>query len=833
MDIGTDVVPRWIWSGDDPADRHVWAWARRRFRASPGPALLEISADLRYDLWVNGRFVGFGPPRHHAGMPTVDVHDLESFIVAGENVLAVRVYSAGGLDISSCMPRRGALWARACFGEGDTFVSDSMWRMRRDPAYTDCFASRGECQPPNECYDARRALGAISSPDFPDTDWPRARELPTDASECREPRDIPFFSMQSHAPDRVIASGVLEFPQPWREVPFERVAEGLRDASARPFLPGESFVCSGGEWVLLPAGGLSARASAYAVWDLGRLWTGYPCMTLSGSAGAIVDLSYAEHLTNSRVDPAKANMNYFDRIILGCAPLEHQITWPKCARYVQITAHGGDVEAGLIWKRSTYPVLRAGGWCSDSPVLDHAVEISLHTVQLCMEDTYMDTPWRERGAWLGDDLIKAKVGYAYFGDFALARRFLLQHARGQLPSGEMQGKYPSNVTHRLSTWTLRYPDSVREFCEASGEWELARAVWPEIVHLVDWILSRKQPEGCLAAPDAVVTATVNHYNFIDWAPIDMRGANAAWNAFAWRALAASERIAAQIGAVELAEAWALEADALKENFRRVFWDSDRRVFVNGLVHGERLQRWGCHENALALLFGLANEEQEGLILERLGAENLREVFVADESDYDVEVEECGKMATVSLALSRYRWPDDRMVPVGTAYFAGFWLEMLAKFGFVAEAQDFIEERWGAFAKAGGTSVWETWDMRQSLSHGWSCVPSVLAAECFAGIERDGSSEAYTVLPSPGRLSSFQSRVATRRGILQVAFERGTLTIDAPPGLKVTAGLPAVSSLILARNGRAASHTRRLVHRGVTYQAQELPSGRSTLCLVVP
>lgn len=49
--------------------------------------------------------------------------------------------------------------------------------------------------------------------------------------------------------------------------------------------------------------------------------------------------------------------------------------------------------------------------------------------------------------------------------------------------------------------------------------------------------------------------------------------------------------------------------------------------------------------------------------------------------------------TVSLARSRYRWPDDHMVPLGTAYFAGYMLEALCQCGLFAEAQSFIEHCW--------------------------------------------------------------------------------------------------------------------------------------------
>lgn len=831
MDVNGMENPKWIWCGDCDDDAHVWAWARREFVVSTeSQAKLEITADLRYDLWLNGEYVGFGPPRYHAGTPTVDCYGLQDRLKVGKNVMAIRVYSCGGAQLSSCMPKRGALWLRLST-QVDTIISDGSWRMRRDPAYLSVSAARGETQPSNECYDARLSLGNVESCDFDCSDWACARELDGESGDVLENRDIPFFSAQPHAPDNLLECGILDFARSYSSLSIGEVAGEIRNAACRPLECGARLTPDDVYGVRLPH--VSGEWSAvYAVWDLGRVWTGYPRLVLNGPAGVIVDVCYGEHLTDGRVDPSKSGINYFDRVLLASDSLEHQITWPKSARYVQIVVHGGWVDAKLTWVRSFYPLERVGSWSSSSPVIDHAVEISLHTVQLCMEDTYMDTPWRERGAWLGDDLIKARASYLYFGDFQLARRFLLHHSRGQESSGEMLGKYPSNVPHWVSTWSLRYPDSLLAYCLASDDWLLARQVWPTITKLVGWIFSRRDANGLLIGPDVTVTAEVNRYNFIDWAPVDMRGANAAWNAFAYRALTAAAKMASLLGEEALGGGWAAEADLLKAAFQKYFWNEALGVFVNGYHEGRQLSRWGSHENTLALLYGLATPSQRESILRRLREEDLQSVFVVNEADYDQEVAECGKLATVSLALSRYRWPEDRMVPIGTAYFAGYWLEMLSKYGLVEEAQKFIEERWGEFGRQGATTVWETWTMKESLSHGWSCSPAVFAAECFAGIQRSGATGlSYQVLPSPGKIRSLRSRVSTRLGAIQVVLNEGRLRVDKPEGVDVVAGLPCGSSDALYCDGVEVKGAASIERGGIVYRVHALEKSGSVLTVV--
>jgi len=833
--ISSEADPKWIWCRAEGSDSHAWVWARQQFFSdSLDRVYLEITADLRYDIWINGRYVGFGPARFHAPIPTIDVYDVSEYCREGSNGIVVRIYSLGAIEekggISSAMPQRGALWVRLSCGS-EVLVSDEKWRMNRDPAYASETASRGETQPPNECYDARRALGRLWEVSYADEGWPHAKCVSGPDVASMELRDIPFFPLQTHLPDEIVETGILEFPRDYLSIPISEVARDIKAARSRPFEERDEVAFCADYSVQLSSGQKS-NGAAYAVWDFGRIWTGYPVFTFKGSPGTIIECCYSEHLTEGRVDPSKSGINYFDRVILSDESFEHQITWPKCARYAQIVVHGGHVDAKVAWKRSAYPLRRLGGWSSNRPVIDHAVEISLHTVQLCMEDTFMDTPWRERGAWLGDDLIKARACYIYFGDFKLARRFLLHHSRGQEASGELLGKYPSNIPHWVSTWTLRYPDSLLAYCQVSDDWELALHVWPTIQRLVDWILSRKSTNGLLVAPDVTVTAEVNRYNFIDWAPVDMRGANAAWNAFAYRALTASSQLAERLENNTAGSAWKHESSLLRAAFQSHFWDEDCGVFVNGYHNGERLPRWGAHENTLALLYGLATEQQEFRIIERLKSEDLQSVFVVDEADYDVEVPECGKMATVSLALSCYRWPSDRMVPIGTAYFAGYWLEMLSKYGMVEDAQRFIEDRWGEFAKQGGTTVWETWTMKESLSHGWSCSPAVFAAECFAGIQLlDSELPSYRILPSPGKIESFRARFTTRLGVLQVAFKSGRLQIDKPDGVVVYAGLPLQDSAELYYNDERVDHPETIIHGGISYSVHLLAQSTSELRLV--
>lgn len=818
----------WIWCGDTTEDFHVRAWARKTFSwDGRGQVRLQITADLRYMAWVNGRRLGFGPPKFHADTPTVDEYEISGLLRPGSNLVAVQVYSLGNRRISSCMPRRGGLRTQLS-GDGWRLGTDSTWKMRSDPGFLSDTAPRGEMQPPCEWYDARLGIGQPESEDYDDSAWPFAHEWSAREDLVLEPRDIPFMTTQPFRPDRLIECGVATFSK--ANPHFPELASELAKARTQPDRENRiqpSVTKTTG--VAFDTKGLSASETLYGLWDFGRIWTGYPCLQVRGTPGTIIDISYSEDLKDHRIRPNKS-LPYHDRIVLGDEPLFHRITWPKSLRYFQANVSNGHVVIeDLFLERSTYPVHRRGFFSCDDPVLNQAVEISLHTVQLGMEDSFMDTPWRERGSWLGDDLIKAQTASDYFQDQRLARRFLLHHARGQRTNGMMSGKYPGNVTSEVSTWTLRFPPSVLEYCAASGDWDFGHELWPVLERLWRWLETCSTEDGLYQAPPVHVDAHTNRYNFIDWAPIEMRGKNAAWNAFAHACLRAIGTIAGETGREPEAASLDRRLAQHHQAFIRNFWDNRRGVFVNGQIDGRRTERWGCHENVLALLFELAEPDHSESIVRNLREQDLFAIFSARDEDYEEELPGLGKIPTVSLALSKYRWPDSCMVPLGTAYFAGYLIEALCALGMVNEARSLINQRWGEFSRQGATTVWETWNMDQSLSHGWSASPAVFASRHLLGVQRaDSTGIRYYILPRVQDFTILRGRVATRVGVVQVEWKENALNIDVPAGLSWFAGLPLKNGFQLNLNGVPVTSSFTVQRDGCDFGLVELQPGSHRL-----
>src|SRR5689334_12879936 len=88
-----------VWIGSDhPFDLHeAYLCFRRELRLEHMPLRADvlISADSRYQLWVNGQFVARGPARSYPHAQCVDRLDIRGYLRAGPNLLAVQVYQPG------------------------------------------------------------------------------------------------------------------------------------------------------------------------------------------------------------------------------------------------------------------------------------------------------------------------------------------------------------------------------------------------------------------------------------------------------------------------------------------------------------------------------------------------------------------------------------------------------------------------------------------------------------------------------------------------------------------------------------------------------------------
>ena len=130
-----------VWIGSDHAFDLNEVYLRFRspqtwqLRQQPRQADLFITADSRYKLWVNDRFVARGPARCYPHAQSVDRLELAPYLQAGPNCLAVQVYQPGYSHFAYVHRAQAGLLAHlVCDGQTALFT-DARWRTRRDPSF--------------------------------------------------------------------------------------------------------------------------------------------------------------------------------------------------------------------------------------------------------------------------------------------------------------------------------------------------------------------------------------------------------------------------------------------------------------------------------------------------------------------------------------------------------------------------------------------------------------------------------------------------------------------------------------------------------------------------
>ena len=92
-----DSRARWIWLSKGARPENQIACFRKTFDITsvPSSAKLNITADARHEVYVNGQFMGHGPVRSWPEIWSVDEYDIAPMLRRGKNVVSVLVIHWG------------------------------------------------------------------------------------------------------------------------------------------------------------------------------------------------------------------------------------------------------------------------------------------------------------------------------------------------------------------------------------------------------------------------------------------------------------------------------------------------------------------------------------------------------------------------------------------------------------------------------------------------------------------------------------------------------------------------------------------------------------------
>jgi alpha-L-rhamnosidase len=469
----------------------------------PKEFIINVSADNRYRLFVNGKAVCFGPARSDPEHWAFESIDIAEYLKPGKNVLAAVVWNFGDLKPWAQFTIKTAFIVQGNSSQEEIVNTNNTWKVLKDDAYTPAMASSKETSGqfvvvgPCDRVDAALYPWGWETVDYKDNTWIASRTMDnghprgvgTDINWELTPRRIPLMELKPQQ------FGVI------RRNSGNKIPDGFLEGKSAWTIPSNKRIS-----VLL---------------DQNTLTTGYPELLTSKGKGSTIKITYSESLFDSKEEKGNRNdienrkiIGYADFFLPDGSPGRlFRPLWFRTWRYLQLdieTKNDPLIINGFSSEFAAYPLIENAVFESDNPVLKEIWNVGWRTARLCANETYFDCPYYEQLQYVGDTRIQALISLYVSGDDRLVRNALLQLNESQIYEGLTRSRYPSANPQIIPPFSLYWVDMVNDYWTLRDDPEFIKSFLPGIENVLGWFSDRIDPKtGMLGA--------VEYWNFVDWA----------------------------------------------------------------------------------------------------------------------------------------------------------------------------------------------------------------------------------------------------------------------------------------------------------------------------
>ena len=692
----TDWTANWIWTENCAEDSYVAFRKTFTLEQAVPTATAFISAADKYVLWVNGELVVLdgslkrGPTPYDSYYDTVELTNLKQ----GENTIALLVAFNGRSGDGSIVPvlvdEEGDEYTQAGLifeldAGGTTICSDSSWKAARHTGYKNRvtagadypgYSQSSMLAERNVYFDARDDLGDFMAEGYNDSEW-------EDATPVSKAGDLPFGDLYSAMIQPIRFQDIVDF-------------SNSADYVGTPLTQDTTLVL-----------------------DLPGNIQFTPYFELEAPAGKKLTL-YTDTYTDKQELP-----NFKDTYVTADgAQCYENYPWRSGSKLI-IEAEAGVTFTRLGYRASGFNGEQAGSFTSSDPGLDQLWQESLNTLAICMRDTYMDCPERERGPYMGDasNEIDAAL-YSYDqGGLDLTKKAILACVAWTKTDGAIPSRAPSVKPQEIPNQSLIFMTSVYHYWLHSGDRETAEAYCNAFLNYLRLV---EMENGLPVYRDG-------SWTWDDWGDrIDTRLLQ---TGIYYYALNVTKSLADDLGITEGTEFLAERMDSMRENWRAVYYTEEGFKSPDSKYVDDRA-------NAMLALSGLAGEKDWPLITD--------------------------------VIMSTYQ---------ASPFIEKYVLEALCAMGRVDLALQRMRDRYAPMLKDEYDTLWETFDGETgTVNHGWTAAPLYILSKYAAGIRpTQAGFEAYEIAPG-NELDSFHCTVWTPKGEitaeLETAAAEKTLTVTA-------------------------------------------------------
>jgi len=729
--------------GSDPQAYGVYHF-RKTFNldAKPDQFVIFVSADNRYQLFVNGKLVSWGPARSDLDHWRYEVIDIAGELRAGKNVLAAVVWNEGPLRAIAQDTNQTGFLLQAQAQEQWFVNSDPSWKCMRDEAYSPMKLPSDQiigyqAIGPNERVDGRRYPWGWEAPEFDDSSWLQSAVISRAAGRYAQDSPNRWMLVPRYIP--------LEELTPLR-LNSVRKAEGITPPADFP-RQAHAFT-------------VPAHATAKLLLDQSYLTTAYPELTVSGGQGSTIMLRYAESLYEPQEPgdhrlPLKGNRDEIEgKVFRGRGDMflpdggDHRTYRPlywRTYRYLELDIETADsplTVEDLQGQFTAYPFTRKARITVSDPAINEEIKQILdtgwRTARLCAHETYMDCPYYEQLQYAGDARIQMMISLFTSGDSGLMKQGIEALNSSRTAEGATYSRAPSHLEQYIPPFSLWWIGMVHDYWLYVDDPAFVKSMLPGVRAVLSFFASYQKSSGSLGR--------LPWWNFVDWTrtwhsgvpPAEPDGSSSAaldlqlLLAYRWAA-----DLENSLGSKAYAADDRAKAEKLQSAILQTDWDAARGLFADQPSHTSFSQQ----VNTLAVLAGVKPVEELRSIVKRMLSDTTLEKS--------------------SIYFRAYTNATLREVGLGDQYLEnlGPWLNMLQE----------------------GLTTWAETDTPNTRSdcHAWGASPNYEIFRTLVGIESIAPGfHMVRIAPNMGNLEQVSAAIPHPRGQITVDLRHhGSLSAD--------------------------------------------------------
>lgn len=514
-------------------------------------AVINITADDYFKLYINGKFVMQGPPPSYPNAYLYMQKDVSEYLRSGENVIAVHTYYQGLINrvwVSGDL--RESFWCELLVDGKIQVSSDESWKCSDHTAYSACgvfgydtgFAER---------YDGRAKEVGFEKIDYNDEAWQNASV-------------------------------------------YENADYKLEKSPIKPL-----------DVYYVKPKNIKQNGNAYFI-DFGREYAGQLYAIAKGNSGEEIVLRYGEELTdeNKVRYNLRCNCKYEERWILsGGADELNQFDY-KAFRYAEMVVPDGAVISDIKMLVRHYPFEKKAVYRSINADLDKVLRLCEDTVHFGMQEVFVDCPTREKGQYLGDAFISGRAHAILNGDATLLKKAIVDFCNSAFISQGIMAVSTSSFMQEIADYSLLFAPLVLWVYRFDEDKEFLNHVYPYVKGAFEYFCKYENESGLLEG-------VTEKWNLVDW-PENLRdgydfpltnpigkGVHNVINAFWIGFLKFFDEISEILGFTT-----ANKAETAEKSYIAAFFDKNIGLFCDS----EKKAHSAVHSNVLPLYFGIKKDD---------------------------------------------------------------------------------------------------------------------------------------------------------------------------------------------------------------------------------